>query len=204
MDENLPWIENIKMILVKNGMTNFYTNNYTVRHLFIYKKLVQKLSDIFHQNSFETIKNVKSKLRTYAVFKTDIGLENYLTEIKNVAVRTQVTKFRLSNHRLMIEVGRHKNKKKNDVVNNQDDRNCIFCPHKIEDEYHFLFECPVYNDQRTNLIGPVANTIPGFAYFPAKLKLKYLLQNIDPRICTYIANCFELRTFLESKPKRIN
>ena len=195
-EEKLPWIENIYTILEKNGMANFYRETHDVRHPFIYKKLFQRLSDIFHQNSFEIIKNEKSKLRTYAVFKTQIGFEKYLSEIKNVSVRTQVTKFRLSNHRLNIEVGRY-NKNKN-----QNDRNCIFCPHKIEDEFHFLFECPVYGHQRIILIEPFTRTIPGFTYLPKNVKLQYLLQDIDPRISTYIANCFQIREFLESKPKR--
>lgn len=61
-------------------------------------------------------------------------MEKYLVEIKNVSVRQQVTKFRLSNHRLAIETGRH-NKTPLEM------RFCTFCPDKIEDETHFLFEC---------------------------------------------------------------
>ena len=99
MNEKLPWIEGIRTTLEKNGMMNFYGGIYSVKHPFIYKKIFQKLSDIFHQNSFETIQNERSKLRTYGTFKTDIGFEKYLTEVKNVSVRIQVTKFRLSNHR---------------------------------------------------------------------------------------------------------
>ena len=33
------------------------------------------LSDQFHQNTFETIRREDSKLRTYAVFKNEIGFE---------------------------------------------------------------------------------------------------------------------------------
>ena len=201
-EEKLPWIEYISTMLAKNGMGNFYGGTYSVTHPFIYKKIFQKLSDIFHQNAFETIKNDKSKLRTYAVFKKNIGCEKYLSEIKNVTVRTQVTKFRLSNHRLNIEVGRHKQNKNKDNPKNQNDRNCIFCPHKVENEFHFLFDCPVYIHQRILFLEPVTKSIPGFTYLPKNLKLLYLLQDIDPRISTYIANCFEIRTFLECKPKR--
>ena len=55
-EEKLPWIENIYTILKKNGMANFYRETHDVRHSFIYKKLFQRLSDVFHQNSFEIIK----------------------------------------------------------------------------------------------------------------------------------------------------
>ena len=44
-----------------------------------------------------------SKLRTYALFKTDKGREKYLDEIKNIAIRQSLTKFRLSNNQLNIE-----------------------------------------------------------------------------------------------------
>ena len=197
LDENLPWTINIKSTLEKNGMLNFYVNDYTSKPPFIYKKLFQRLSDSFHQNSFENIKTESSKLRTYGIFKKDIGFEKYLSEVKNISVRTQVTKFRLSNHRLMIEVGRHKGTPK-------EERFCPFCPHKIENELHFLFECPLYNYQRDYLLVPVMNSIPGLRYLSEELKLQFLLSNMDYTVCKYIANCLDLRTFLESKPKRVS
>ena len=48
-----------------------------------------------------------SKLQTYALFKRQKAYENYLTDIKNVTVRNNVKKFRLSDHKLVIEAGRH-------------------------------------------------------------------------------------------------
>ena len=47
-----------------------------------------------------------------------------------------MSKFRLSNHRLMIEKGRHNNRK------------CPFCLTHIEDETHFLINCPIYSSIR--------------------------------------------------------
>ena len=70
----------------------------------------------------------------YGIFKTEIGYENYLSIIKDPKKRTVITKFRLSNHRLMIEVGRHQNIPK-------EFRFCPFCPNKVETEAHFLLEC---------------------------------------------------------------
>ena len=42
----------------------------------------------------------------------------------------------------MIEEGRYKKIEKNK-------RFCPFCPEKIENEIHFLFDCPVYKNIRT-------------------------------------------------------
>ena len=63
--------------------------------------------DIFHQISFHKIQHNSSKLRTYAELETKIGMETYLVNIQNTEERTQMSKFRLSNHRLMVETGRH-------------------------------------------------------------------------------------------------
>ena len=136
-------------------------------------------------------------MRTYATLKKEIGFERYLSEIKNRTVRTQVAKFRLSNHRPMIEVGRHNGTPK-------EIRFCPFCPQKVENEFHFLLECSLYKIQRENLINPSTNMIPGFIYLTESLKLEYLLTDMDPRTCTYIANCCDIRGFLMSGPKRLD
>ena len=61
------------------------------------------ISDEFHQHAFETIRNEKSKLRTYGLLKTDIGFEKYLDTIKNKSKRIIVSKLRLSDQHFMIE-----------------------------------------------------------------------------------------------------
>ena len=138
VDENLPWISNIKTLLEGKGMLNFFINSYENKPAFIHKKLFQTLSDEFHQHAFENLRREQSKLRTYALFKTEIGFEKYLSEIKNPSLRIEMTKFRLSNHKLMIEIGRHKNIPK-------ELRFCPFCPNVVETEMHFILHCPVYD-----------------------------------------------------------
>ena len=193
--ENLPWINGIKSVLEKNGMLCFYLNDYAMKPPFIYKRLFERISDTFLQNSLATINNTRSKMRTYAIFKKDFGLEMYLSEVKNFDVRRQATKFRLSNHRLTIEVGRHIG------IKNENERFCHFCPEKEENDFHFLFECDLYKYQRKNLIDPITNMYPGFIHLTNTLKIEYLMADMDYNLCKYIANCFELRAFLESNPK---
>ena len=77
INENLPWTNGVRSILEDNGMLSFYTNDYTSTTPFIAKRLFERVVDSFHQNSFASINSVSSKLRTYAIFKKEIGLEKY-------------------------------------------------------------------------------------------------------------------------------
>ena len=184
------WDLAIKECLEINGLLYFYENsNYNDKSAFAHKRLFQTLCDQFHQNAFAAIQREESKLRTYAIFKTKIGIENYLSKIKNSAVRTQISKFRLSNHRLRIETGRHKNQAR-------ECRTCPFCPNCIETEIHFLFYCPVYNQIRERL-GKKINE----KRLTDEQKLILLLADTDNEIAHYISKTLELREFLLRKHK---
>jgi hypothetical protein len=72
--------------------------------------------------------------------KTIILLEQYLTTIKNPS--QSFTKFRISNHKLLIEYGRYQKIPR-------DKRHCKDIG-AVEDEFHFAFECPSYSSIRNN------------------------------------------------------
>ena len=194
--ENLSWISGIKGHLERNGMFGLFLNDYMDSPNFIHKKLYQTLLDEFHQNAFATIRDESSKLRTFALAKTEIGLENYLHDIRNVKLRTHLTRFRLSNHKLMIEVGRHSGIPK-------EQRYCPFCPNMVETEIHFLLDCSLYDPMRTRLIEHVNRVNPLFYFYTKEQKFSYLLSNVDQKvIAEFIYKNFDLRTFLSASPKR--
>ena len=147
------------------------------------------MSDIFTQNCFEKIGDPSNKLRTYAIFKTDADFEEYLVQVKNVMERQLVTRFRLSNHRLMVEVGRHRH------IKNIEGRTCPFCPDLVEDEFHFLFECNAYRIPRQNFITPITNTITGFNLLTRRERFEIVMCKMDVGLCKYIYNCMEIRSF---------
>ena len=80
--------------------------------------------DQFHQNVFATIRNPESKLRTFALIKTGIGMEQYLIDAKNVQMRVSYTEFHRFVHSLTIETGRYKKMKPEECV-------CPICPRAI-------------------------------------------------------------------------
>ena len=177
-------------------MSEFYDNEYADRlHPFISQKLFKKMTDIFNEESLNSIKDESSKLRTYALFKTDLGLEPYLLDIKNFKLRSKVTKFRLSNHKLRIETGRR------DKIPKQE-RFCRFCPTEVEDEYHFLFRCPIYQNLRQLYILPITSSLNGFETLPDSTKIKHVMSATDFKIYKFLSDGMDLRTFLISEYKR--
>lgn len=194
--EKLPWILNIRKVLEENGMLNYFLNvHYDGKPCFVNKRIFQTLCDQFHQNTFEMIGKECSKLRTYAIFKNNIGYENYLSKITNPKIRTYITKLRLSNHSLMIETGRHKNISRGM-------RTCPLCHKGIEDEIHFLFSCPAYKTIRQELFISFNLEKPNFQFLSNNRKLEFLMAKIDKNIGKFIFDCFEIRTFLRNNPKR--
>ena len=197
IEENLPWTNNVKDLLEKNGMLCFYINTYENKPPFIHKKLFQRLSDIFHQEAFSTMANEQSKLRTYGLLKNKIGIENYLQISMNPLIRQKFTKFRVSNHSLNIEKGRHNNIPK-------EIRFCPFCKNSVETEIHFLLECRTYKTMREELLSPIINNKPAFVYYTMTEKFQHLLAKENTHISAkFVYNCFELRKFLMDKPKRL-
>ena len=196
VEKKFTWSQDIKRTLEENGMLNLFLNEYYERPIFVHKRIFQTLCDQFHQNTFETIRNVRSKLRTYAIFKKQHGFETYLIQIKKFKFRRMLTKLRLSNHDLSIETGRHKKGEWRE----KEMRICPLCHGHIENEVHFLFQCSTYNTLRDELFRSL--TLPiNFQYLLNDEKLEFLMQNLETDVAKFIHNCFELRTFLLGNPK---
>ena len=81
----------------------------------------------------------RPKLRTYRIFKTSYGAENYVEKFLSKGHRAILAQFRFGISPLKIEVGRFYN------IPLQF-RLCEMCLlNTIEDEKHFLLDCPKYN-----------------------------------------------------------
>ena len=107
----------------------------------VLSKIMTRLKDCTLQEFFSTLKS-QSKLRTYSKCKLVYEMEPY-TLNPNFKQRQAVSKLRISDHKLQIELGRY-HKPSLELS----ERICPFCLNKIEDEYHFITECPMYNDER--------------------------------------------------------
>ena len=98
--------------------------------------------------------NLRDQFTQFAPHK--LSVSNYLTIIKNRKARTLLAKLRLGVLPLEIEKGRRSNVAR-------EDRFCKFCnSEKVEDEVHFLFECPFFNNRRTRHISSLSHSLPPY------------------------------------------
>ena len=92
------------------------------------------------------------KLRTFCQFKKSFQMENYV-KLFNRSSRSSLCKLRISAHQLMIERGRYASPKIP-----VDDRLCIYCDlGEVEDEFHFILKCKLYDTLRTQLIDDMSD-----------------------------------------------
>ena len=107
----------------------------------IYEKskymLTKTCQDSYDRFWGEQINN-SPKATSYVTFKKAVSYEKYLDQIENVNHRVCLSRFRLSNHNLLIEKGRHMRPRLE-----RNERKCFNCNVEIEDECHFIIKCPL-------------------------------------------------------------
>ena len=146
-DHYSEWLATVKFLLSELNLYEHYANPALASGDQFSKICKTKIKELFLQqwNAHLMGLNIdhpqSSKLRFYKLFKTNFTREPYLTEISNFHLR--MDKFRCSDHKLEIEVGRHK--KNIDPKN----RVCRFRKNAVETEEHFLRFCRNYINLRT-------------------------------------------------------
>ena len=193
-EANLEWLRRVDLCLSEKGMGNFFMENQPFTKN-INNKFFQRANDIFYQGAFTSMENANSKLRTYNQVKKNIGQESYLTSIHNTNFRVSMSKFRLSNHRLKIETGRHQKLPISE-------RLCPTCENEIEDEAHFLIKCGLYQESRKPLLKLCRDIKPNFQYFTIMQKFVFLMTNpqLAYDVAKFIFNAMKVRAERENTP----
>ena len=94
---------------------------------------------------WHTLLDISSKGKNYRIFKSDIRLENYLLKFPK-KLYYPLIRFRTTNHKLPVELGRWRNVPLNE-------RTCTKCAFNcLGDEFHYLFECEYFKHDRHLLI----------------------------------------------------
>ena len=130
------------------------------------------------------------KLRTLSLYKFELKAEKYLDLFIPRRLRSSLAKFRIGNHDLEIERGRHRNVPVNE-------RYCKLCQSEdrlfIEDEYHVLLKCPFYNDLRSIYLE--VENVPVNMYTFIDI-MSSTSSNVITNLAGFVANMFKLRNNL--------
>ena len=145
------------------------------------------MTDIAKQTWSSEI-STSSKLSTYKEYKTPLNPEKYLQVINNYFIRRQLTRFRISNHQLLIEEGRHRGI---DVI----DRRCKFCNMNcVENEIHFLLVCPLYKSLRCKYI-PITEHL---GFYQSENNFTKIMSSENEKViqnlALFVYKAFQLRT----------
>ena len=133
------------------------------------------------QAEWKTKLEASTKADTYRKFKTEMKAESYIKTLNIRKERVAFTKFRVSDHKLYIETGRHQR-----PIIPRENRFCFICANKIEDEQHFLLECKLYGSQNkfTRLI---ENSDDTFTTLTNDEKFIHLMTQEDEQTTEHIA-----------------
>ena len=118
---------------------------------------------------------------------------DYLSHVTNTKYRVALTKLRISNHRLEVEMGRYR---KPYLIYEQ--RICPVCNAGIENEKHFLIRCPLYDKYRKELANNIEkNTGINIDSMNADYRFLFLINPksvfLQKTVSAYIHKCMLIR-----------
>ncbi len=154
------WIKAVKSRLIKYDMYNFWEDQREMRmsNYNMFKTVCKQRIQDYYKKEWQISVNESSKCYLYKGFKSELNLESYLLKVPD-SLRIPLTKFRLCNHKLPIEIGRYQN------IDRQF-RVCIKCLNgDIGDEYHYLFICNFFSGERKKLLPNKSYTRPSVHKF---------------------------------------
>lgn len=150
--------------------------------------LKQRLIDQCKQDILCKIQST-SKCYVYQYITDHHCLQFYLFKGIPTSLKNYIAKIRLSSHNLAVEVGRYRKVDKHN-------RFCFYCKDCIEDEYHFILQCPLYKLIRVKYIKPY------YWQKPSMFKLIQLLSvNNVKELCNFgmfLRKSFSLRSNQQS------
>lgn len=178
------WCSSLKQLLLTLGFGEaWYYQSVGNKNIFL-TLAKQRIRDQFLQNW-----NSRLHDSSRAIFYRNIVtfmFQPYLDIINIAKNRINLTRIRVSSHRLHIETGRWKKP----IATPINERKCSICD-KLEDEFHFVLECKMYESIRKELI-------PAYYYLnPNMFKFTELIMTNNTKmirkLSLYLTRSMELR-----------
>jgi hypothetical protein len=163
---NINWCSEIKSIMETINMSEHFVNK-TKINLKIAESVLNSKAYVSWKNELYN----KPKLRTYITFKENFKTENYVEFCRNRHQRSLLAQLRTGTLPLNIEVGRFRNIE-------LENRKCTLCNiNVVETEYHFVCECPIYDDCRSTMFDSISNKHPEFHTLSTQDKFIFIIRN---------------------------
>ena len=115
---------------------------------YTYISRVKSPQNVCHQHAFEYFADDQhSSLMLCRTMQLECKLAEYLSVVKCASNRRLMSRFRTGCHGLRVNTGRWAD----GVHLDRTDRLCLVCKslHCVEDEQHFVFDCPAYSHIRS-------------------------------------------------------
>ena len=173
------WFTYAKIIVSEIGFDIESTEKcQTIKELKQYKHIIKDSSNDYNKNLIlNKIKNLNgnNKIYLYKFLKQNENVMEYYLSHPDRNVRLILTKFRLGNHKLLIEIGRY-------LKIPRDQRLCANCNvlPLLEDEFHFFFECKRNTNNRNILYQYFQNIYSNFLELNHEEKLTKILNPSTP------------------------
>ena len=182
--DKFNWASSVKQLLSKYGFMNVWLSQGVENSNSFLQIFKQRVRDIFIQEWHERLEN-----STRARFYVNIANFKHQTYLDNLTVKKfqqNLTRFRVSSHRLEIECGRWTRPEKTPL----DNRKCRIC-NAVEDEFHFILECPLYEDLRKQLINKYFWSRPNMPKFTELCMSESII--LQKRLSMYVEKAFKIR-----------
>ena len=124
-----------------------------------------------------------NKLRTYRKFKKEYATEQYVSVINQKKYRSAYAKFRCGVAPIKIETCRYGLQR---VPVEQ--RLCETC-HVVEDEFHVVMECTLYDDIRKDCLNHISSLIP---FFVLTIEEQFIQVMSNPKIYRSVSKAMYL------------
>ena len=176
------WSHNAKNILRDVGCQQYFNESMScdIEHV---KRTLSEQDCV----DWDTSRYKSDKLRYYNLYKSDKDTEDYVKLPVLKYHRSLFAQFRCGILPLQIEVGRFKNMQLHERI-------CPICHSAVEDEVHFLCQCPLYNHLRNPLFNCARKAEPTFPHMDLLDKFVYLMSNHQRNIMKYLSQAVPLRS----------
>lgn len=185
-ERTVNWASRVRDLLSCLGLREYWLSH-DIGDINGFMSLVnQRVNDQYQQNWRSKLDD-STKARFYREIRPRFSCQTYLSQIHSVHHLKSFARLITSSHRLRVETGRWE---RPPIA--YENRKCHICHVEIEDEFHFLFKCPLYNDDRTKLVPRY------YRVNPSMFKLIELMNSQNTRLINRIAkfvyNSFKIRT----------